>query len=151
MKIVAITGGAQGIGRGVALRFARAGYAVSIADPAADAGEEILGMLRAAGPAALFERADTGQEADATRWIDRTVAELGCPDVMAELALQKRGIVLFVGATGTGKSTSMAAMIGYRNQRMTGHIITVEDPIEYVHRHGKSLVTQRGLHSDNVH
>ncbi len=77
-----------------------------------------------------------------------TFEELGCPDVMAELALQKRGIVLFVGATGTGKSTSLAAMVGYRNQRMTGHIITVEDPIEYVHRHGKSLVTQREVGID---
>jgi twitching motility protein PilU len=77
-----------------------------------------------------------------------TFEELGCPDVMSELALQKRGIVLFVGATGTGKSTSMAAMMGYRNQRMTGHIITVEDPIEYVHKHGKSLVTQREVGID---
>jgi len=74
--------------------------------------------------------------------------ELGCPDVMSELALEKRGIVLFVGATGTGKSTSMAAMVGYRNQRMTGHIITIEDPIEYVHQHGKSLVTQREVGID---
>jgi twitching motility protein PilU len=77
-----------------------------------------------------------------------TFEELGCPDVLAELALQKRGIVLFVGATGTGKSTTMAAMVGYRNQRMTGHIITVEDPIEYVHKHGKSLVTQREVGID---
>jgi twitching motility protein PilU len=77
-----------------------------------------------------------------------TFEELGCPDVMTELSLQKRGIVLFVGATGTGKSTSMAAMMGYRNQRMTGHIITVEDPIEYVHKHGKSLVTQREVGID---
>ncbi len=77
-----------------------------------------------------------------------TFEELGCPDVMAELALQKRGIVLFVGATGTGKSTSLAAMVGYRNQRMTGHIITVEDPVEYVHRHGKSLITQREVGID---
>lgn len=77
-----------------------------------------------------------------------TFEELGCPDVMSELALQKRGIVLFVGATGTGKSTSLAAMVGYRNQRMTGHIITVEDPIEYVHRHGKSLITQREVGID---
>jgi len=77
-----------------------------------------------------------------------TFEELGCPDVLAELALQKRGILLFVGATGTGKSTTMAAMVGYRNQRMTGHIITVEDPIEYVHRHGKSLVTQREVGID---
>jgi twitching motility protein PilU len=77
-----------------------------------------------------------------------TFEELGCPDVLTELALQKRGIVLFVGATGTGKSTTMAAMVGYRNQRMTGHIITVEDPIEYVHKHGKSLVTQREVGID---
>jgi twitching motility protein PilU len=74
--------------------------------------------------------------------------ELGCPEVMRELSLRKRGIILFVGATGTGKSTSMAAMVGYRNQRMTGHIITVEDPIEYVHRHGKSLMTQREVGVD---
>ena len=74
--------------------------------------------------------------------------ELGCPDVMTELALEKRGIILFVGATGTGKSTSMAAMVGYRNQRMTGHIITIEDPIEYVHQHRKSLVTQREVGID---
>jgi twitching motility protein PilU len=74
--------------------------------------------------------------------------ELGCPDVMSELSLEKRGIVLFVGATGTGKSTSMAAMVGFRNQRMTGHIITIEDPIEYVHQHGKSLVTQREVGID---
>ena len=74
--------------------------------------------------------------------------ELGCPDVMSELSLEKRGIVLFVGATGTGKSTSMASMVGYRNQRLTGHIITIEDPIEYVHMHGKSLVTQREVGID---
>jgi len=74
--------------------------------------------------------------------------ELGCPDVMSELALEKRGIVLFVGATGTGKSTSMAAMVGYRNQRMTGHIITIEDPIEYLHPHKQCLVNQREVGSD---
>ncbi|MEE4292485.1 MAG: PilT/PilU family type 4a pilus ATPase [Xanthomonadales bacterium] len=77
-----------------------------------------------------------------------TFEELGCPNVMQELSLEKRGIILFVGATGTGKSTSMAAMVGYRNQRMTGHIITIEDPIEYVHVHGKSLVTQREVGID---
>jgi twitching motility protein PilU len=77
-----------------------------------------------------------------------TYEELGCPDVLVELSMEKRGIVLFVGATGTGKSTSMAAMVGYRNQRMTGHIITIEDPIEYVHQHGKSLVTQREVGID---
>jgi NAD(P)-dependent dehydrogenase (short-subunit alcohol dehydrogenase family) len=85
-QVVAITGGAQGIGRGVALRFARAGYAVSLADPAADAGAEILGLLRDAGAPALFEPADVAQEADVARWLARTQAELGCPDVMVNNA-----------------------------------------------------------------
>jgi NAD(P)-dependent dehydrogenase (short-subunit alcohol dehydrogenase family) len=86
MKVVAITGGAQGIGRGVALRFARAGYAVSLADPAADAGAEILDLLRDAGAAALYERVDVAHEADVARWIARTSAELGCPDVLVNNA-----------------------------------------------------------------
>ncbi len=77
-----------------------------------------------------------------------TFEDLGLPEILADLALAKRGIVLFVGATGTGKSTSLAAMIGYRNQRLSGHIITVEDPIEYVHLHRKSLVTQREVGVD---
>ena len=80
-----------------------------------------------------------------------TFEELGLPDLLTDLALSKRGIVLFVGATGTGKSTSLAAMIGYRNQRVSGHIISVEDPIEYVHFHRKSLITQRevGIDTDS--
>ncbi len=80
-----------------------------------------------------------------------TFEELGLPELLTELSLTKRGIILFVGATGTGKSTSLAAMIGYRNKRLSGHIISVEDPIEYVHHHGKSLVTQRevGIDTDS--
>jgi twitching motility protein PilU len=97
---------------------------------------------------AFFQQGFTGMVCRRIENRIPTFEELGCPDVLAELALQKRGILLFVGATGTGKSTTMAAMVGYRNQRMTGHIITVEDPIEYVHRHGKSLVTQREVGID---
>ncbi len=80
-----------------------------------------------------------------------TFEDLGLPDMLTDLSMAKRGIVLFVGATGTGKSTSLAAMVGYRNQRMSGHIISVEDPIEYVHFHGKSLITQRevGIDTDS--
>jgi len=80
-----------------------------------------------------------------------TFEDLGLPEMLTELSLAKRGIILFVGATGTGKSTSLAAMVGYRNRRMSGHIITVEDPIEYVHFHGKSLITQRevGIDTDS--
>ncbi len=62
--------------------------------------------------------------------------------------MTKRGIIIFVGATGTGKSTSLAAMVGYRNQNSTGHIITIEDPIEYVHKHEGCIITQRELGID---
>jgi len=77
-----------------------------------------------------------------------TFEDLGLPELLTDLSLTKRGIVLFVGATGTGKSTSLAAMVGYRNRRMSGHIISIEDPIEYVHSHGKSLITQREVGLD---
>jgi twitching motility protein PilU len=77
-----------------------------------------------------------------------TFEELDLPEMLTDLSLAKRGIILFVGATGTGKSTSLAAMMGYRNKRMSGHIITIEDPIEYVHFHNKSLITQREVGVD---
>ncbi|MDX2298813.1 MAG: PilT/PilU family type 4a pilus ATPase, partial [Xanthomonadaceae bacterium] len=80
-----------------------------------------------------------------------TIDELNLPPVLKTLAMTKRGIVLFVGATGTGKSTSLAAIIGYRNQNSSGHIITIEDPIEYVHKHEGCIVTQRevGIDTDS--
>jgi len=74
--------------------------------------------------------------------------ELGLPENLKEVAMTKRGLVIMVGATGSGKSTSLAAMIGYRNQHSFGHIITVEDPIEYVHPHGNCIVTQREIGID---
>ncbi|HVC17587.1 MAG TPA: PilT/PilU family type 4a pilus ATPase, partial [Rhodanobacter sp.] len=77
-----------------------------------------------------------------------TVEELNLPPVIKQLAMTKRGIIIFVGGTGTGKSTSLASMIGYRNQNSTGHIITIEDPIEYVHKHEGCIVTQRELGID---
>ena len=80
-----------------------------------------------------------------------TIEELNLPPVIKTLAMTKRGIIIFVGATGTGKSTSLAAMIGYRNQNSTGHIITIEDPIEFVHKHEGCIVTQRevGIDTDS--
>ena len=72
-----------------------------------------------------------------------TIEELNLPPVVKTLAMTKRGIIIFVGATGTGKSTSLAAMLGYRNQNSTGHIITIEDPIEYVHKHEKADLLAR--------
>ncbi|KAB2824109.1 PilT/PilU family type 4a pilus ATPase [Aliivibrio finisterrensis] len=73
---------------------------------------------------------------------------LNLPEVMKGLATSKRGLVLVVGATGSGKSTSMAAMTGYRNDNRYGHILTVEDPIEFVHPHNKCIVTQREVGLD---
>ena len=77
-----------------------------------------------------------------------TVEELLLPASINELAMTKRGLIIFVGATGTGKSTSLAAMIGYRNRNSSGHIITIEDPIEYVREHAKCIVTQREVGID---
>jgi twitching motility protein PilU len=80
-----------------------------------------------------------------------TIEELSLPAIVKTLAMTKRGLIMFVGATGTGKSTSLAAMIGYRNQNSTGHIITIEDPIEFVHKHEGCVVTQRevGIDTDS--
>jgi twitching motility protein PilU len=77
--------------------------------------------------------------------------ELGLPDVLKEISMTKRGLVIFVGATGSGKSTSLAAMVGYRNENSYGHIITIEDPIEFVHDHKNCIVTQRevGVDTEN--
>ncbi|NOR43629.1 MAG: PilT/PilU family type 4a pilus ATPase [Gammaproteobacteria bacterium] len=74
--------------------------------------------------------------------------ELNLPPILQEIAMTKRGLVIFVGATGSGKSTSLAAMIGYRNQNSYGHIITIEDPIEFVHNHGNCIVMQREVGVD---
>lgn len=70
------------------------------------------------------------------------------PPIMKELALAKRGLVIFVGATGTGKSTSLASLVGYRNKNSSGHIITIEDPIEFIHNHEGCIITQREVGID---
>ncbi len=76
--------------------------------------------------------------------------DLHLPKVLADIALTKRGLVLFVGGTGSGKSTSLAAMMGYRNEYSYGHIITIEDPIEFVHDHKNCIVTQREVGVDTA-
>ena len=78
----------------------------------------------------------------------QTLEELGMPPVLKDITMTKRGLVLVVGATGSGKSTTQAAMVDYRNANEPGHIITIEDPIEFVHRHKKSIVTQREVGFD---
>lgn len=76
------------------------------------------------------------------------IDDLGLPEIIKELAMTKRGLVIFVGATGTGKSTSLASMVGYRNRNSKGHIITIEDPIEFIHQHQGCIVTQREVGID---
>lgn len=80
-----------------------------------------------------------------------TIEEIHVPQIIKELSMTKRGLVIFVGATGSGKSTTLAAMIGYRNQNSTGHILTIEDPIEFDHKHAGCVVTQRevGIDTDS--
>ncbi len=79
--------------------------------------------------------------------------DLGLPEILKEIAMTKRGLVIFVGGTGSGKSTSLAAMVGYRNEHSFGHIITIEDPVEFVHEHKNCIITQReiGVDTDNWH
>lgn len=76
------------------------------------------------------------------------VDDLGLPASLKDVIMAKRGLVLFVGGTGTGKSTSLAALLGYRNKNSKGHILTIEDPIEFVHEHRKCIVTQREVGID---
>ena len=80
----------------------------------------------------------------------KTIDDWGLPAVMKDICMSKRGLVLVVGATGSGKSTTLAALIDYRNSNQRGHIITIEDPIEFVHQHKMSVVTQREVGFDTL-
>ncbi len=77
-----------------------------------------------------------------------TISGLGLPHVLEDLAMSKRGLVILVGATGSGKSTSLAAMLDWRNEHSRGHIVTIEDPIEFVHAHKNCIITQREVGLD---
>jgi twitching motility protein PilU len=95
-----------------------------------------------------------GKVAVVCRTINMTIPnldELGMPTVLKDIGMTKRGLIIFVGGTGTGKTTSLAAMVDYRNANSYGHIITIEDPIEYVHDHKNCIVTQRevGIDTDS--
>ena len=82
-----------------------------------------------------------------------TLEELELPPVLKEVVLSKRGLCILVGGTGSGKSTSLAAMVGYRNEKTRGHIVTIEDPVEYVHQHKGCVITHRevGVDTDSWH
>ena len=92
-----------------------------------------------------------GEIAMAVRYVTNkipSISELNLPDLLQDLIMLPRGLILFVGAAGSGKSTTMASMIDYRNQNRTGHILTVEEPIEYMHTHKQSVVDQREVGLD---
>ena len=78
----------------------------------------------------------------------RSIDHLGLPDLLTELAMLKRGLVLLVGATGSGKSTTLAAMINHRNENASDHIVTIEDPIEFLHANKRSIINQREVGLD---
>jgi len=108
-------------------------------------GSEGLGRFRAS---AFVQRGRCGLVIRRINSEIPTIDELGLPPIIKELAMTKRGLVIFVGATGTGKSTSLAAMVGYRNENSHGHIISIEDPIEFIHEHAGCIVTQREVGMD---
>jgi twitching motility protein PilU len=107
-----------------------------------------IGRFRAS---AFYQRNQCGMVLRRIQEHIPTFEELGLPPVLLDLAMAKRGLIIFVGATGTGKSSSLAAMVGYRNRHGSGHIVTIEDPIEFVHRHHGCIVTQRevGIDTDS--
>jgi len=86
----------------------------------------------------------------AIRSVIPTIEELQLPQVLKDIIMAPRGLVLIVGSTGSGKSTSLAAMIDHRNTNSAGHILTIEDPIEYLHKHKKSIVNQREVGLDTL-
>ncbi|MFO8156137.1 MAG: PilT/PilU family type 4a pilus ATPase, partial [Thiohalospira sp.] len=99
---------------------------------------------------AFYQRGQCGM---VIRRIETTIPELedlDLPAIIGDLAMTKRGLILFVGGTGTGKSTSLAAMLGKRNASAPGHILTIEDPVEYVHPHRQCIVTQREVGVDTA-
>jgi twitching motility protein PilU len=92
-----------------------------------------------------------GAPAVVVRYIPNAIPQLdslGVPDVLKEVIMQKRGLILVVGATGSGKSTTLAAMIDYRNERKSGHILTLEDPVEFIFQNKKSIINQREVGTD---
>jgi len=96
------------------------------------------------------QRGATGLVVRLVRSQIKTLDELGHPEILKKVILSKRGLVLVVGGTGSGKSTTLAAMIDHRNRSETGHIVTVEDPIEYMHPHKQCVVTQREVGVDTL-
>ena len=106
-----------------------------------------IGRFRVNG---FFQRGELSFVLRAIKTQIPSLEQLRLPPVLKELAMTSRGLVLFVGATGSGKSTSLASMIQYRNQNSAGHILTIEDPIEFLHKNAKSIVNQREVGIDTL-
>jgi twitching motility protein PilU len=98
----------------------------------------------------FMQRGETGMVIRYIKSKIPAIAELGLPPVLERLMMLKRGLVLVVGATGSGKSTTLAAMINFRNEQATGHILTIEDPIEFMHEHKRSIIDQREVGIDTL-
>jgi twitching motility protein PilU len=96
------------------------------------------------------QRGEVGMVIRTIRSVIPTIEELQLPQVLKDIIMAPRGLVLIVGSTGSGKSTTLASMIDYRNTTSTGHILTIEDPIEYLHRHKRSVVNQREVGLDTL-
>ncbi|MDQ0570624.1 twitching motility protein PilU [Variovorax paradoxus] len=108
-------------------------------------------MLEGAGNYRISAMRQRGSYAVVVRHIASTIpsfADLNLPDILKTLIMEKRGLILMVGATGAGKTTTLASMLDYRNEHATGHILTVEEPIEFTYTNKKSLVNQRDVGSD---
>ena len=107
--------------------------------------ESGVGRFRAS---AFYQRGQVGVVLRRIETYIPSIEELKLPPILKNLSMTKRGLIIFIGATGTGKSTSLASMIGYRNKNGSGHIITIEDPIEFVHQHQNCIITQREVGID---
>ncbi|MEE8190290.1 MAG: PilT/PilU family type 4a pilus ATPase [Candidatus Scalindua sediminis] len=98
----------------------------------------------------LYQRTSIGMVIRQIKHFIKTIDELGLPPILKDIVMTKRGLVLVVGGTGSGKSTTLASMIDNRNSNSPGHIISIEDPIEYVHQHKMSVITQREIGIDTL-
>lgn len=98
----------------------------------------------------FLQRSEVSMVIRYIKWVIPGLDELGLPPILKKIVLEKTGLVLVVGSTGSGKSTSLASMIDYRNQREGGHVLTIEDPIEFVFKHDKSIISQREVGIDTL-
>lgn len=127
-----------------------------IEDPAAFEARPELDLARRVGETGRFrinvyrQRGEVALVARRIRVDIQSLEDLGLPSSLADLALARQGLVLVTGSTGSGKSTTLAAMIDYRNRERTGHIVTIEDPIEFIHEHRASIISQREVGVDTA-